>query len=307
MNLVTEIAQQLRQAGVASKDEEEARRFVEQQMMRLPPHRRGPVAMELKRRFEDEQKESEARKVAAQDVIDWLQSTLSKSIERNDCSRLHKLLDAIRDRHLLGNDAEPFEEEFDCLKWFQHTFVVKHDWAAAFDGADILSGEYRLPFDSCCFEFRTNGRTVILGCAQKEEVIKWTAFVESGDFWCPLHRDEGAIDEDSHAGYLWQQVKAICVSLDAEIATHEVVRAPAALNEKRRKAGKAPLADFHVVDLARRHRLANPAPGCGEPPHRKRLHFVRGHWRHFETHKTWIKWHLRGNPDLGFIAKHYAL
>jgi len=31
------------------------------------------------------------------------------------------------------------------------------------------------------------------------------------------------------------------------------------------------------------------------------------HWRHFENHKTWIKWHLRGDPCLGFIDKHYRL
>ncbi len=40
---------------------------------------------------------------------------------------------------------------------------------------------------------------------------------------------------------------------------------------------------------------------------RTRLHVVRGHWRHYEEHKTWIKWHLRGDPDLGFIQKHYSL
>jgi hypothetical protein len=34
---------------------------------------------------------------------------------------------------------------------------------------------------------------------------------------------------------------------------------------------------------------------------------TRGHWRHYERHKTWIKWTLVGDPDLGFVDKHYRL
>jgi hypothetical protein len=30
-------------------------------------------------------------------------------------------------------------------------------------------------------------------------------------------------------------------------------------------------------------------------------------WRHFVSHKTWIKWTLVGDPDLGFIDKEYRL
>lgn len=36
-------------------------------------------------------------------------------------------------------------------------------------------------------------------------------------------------------------------------------------------------------------------------------HIDRAIWRRFETHKTWIKWTLVGDPDLGFIEKHYRL
>ena len=47
---------------------------------------------------------------------------------------------------------------------------------------------------------------------------------------------------------------------------------------------------------------ARPEPETG-----KRLHFVRGHWRRYEEHKTWIRWRLRGDPDLGFIDKSYRI
>lgn len=37
------------------------------------------------------------------------------------------------------------------------------------------------------------------------------------------------------------------------------------------------------------------------------MHFRRGHWRHYQDHRTWIKWCLVGDPDLGFVDKHYKL
>jgi hypothetical protein len=38
-----------------------------------------------------------------------------------------------------------------------------------------------------------------------------------------------------------------------------------------------------------------------------RLHFRRGHYRHYPNHKLWIRWCLVGNPDLGFIDADYRL
>lgn len=132
--------------------------------------------------------------------------------------------------------------------------------------------------------------------------MSFTSFVECRDCW--YSPPETPLDDFEK--YLWDQVRAICISLDAEIAVTTVERAPLALNEKRQKAGKPPLSDFHVVDLSKRHRVANSADGAGEGS-KKRLHFRRGHWRHFETSKTWVKWCLVGNPDLGFISKSYTL
>lgn len=37
------------------------------------------------------------------------------------------------------------------------------------------------------------------------------------------------------------------------------------------------------------------------------LHFRRGHWRHYGEYKTWIKWMLVGDPELGFVDKMYKL
>jgi hypothetical protein len=57
-----------------------------------------------------------------------------------------------------------------------------------------------------------------------------------------------------------------------------------------------------------RDRNRRPTAQCHRSTHRSpRLHFRRRHWRHFVNHKTWIKWTLVGDPDLGFIDKDYRL
>lgn len=312
MNIETEIVQNLRQASVASKDEESARRFVQEQLERLPPHRRGPVAMKLKQQFEQEQREIEASRAknmrladSLDAFADWWQGPFA--LEKNECSRYHRLQEAASAKLIYGWDKdqkiEPVPTQEDIAAIHAHCFVIRHDWASAFAGTEVSAGDIVAPYEQCAFEFRYSGHTVIVIWEQSDE-DRAAVMAEFGEIWFAL----GTINSDHPlVRAVRDQVRAICISLDAEAATKEVVRAPAALNEKRKKQGKPPLADFHVVDLAKRHRIANPTAGTGEPSHRKRLHFVRGHWRHFETHKTWIKWHLRGNPDLGFIAKHYAL
>jgi hypothetical protein len=61
-----------------------------------------------------------------------------------------------------------------------------------------------------------------------------------------------------------------------------------------------------MIDLAKRHRVAHVG-GASSGRHKKRLHFCRGHWRHYEKSKTWIRWCLKGDPDLGFVDAEYKL
>lgn len=100
------------------------------------------------------------------------------------------------------------------------------------------------------------------------------------------------------------QIKAACIALDAQVAEATTVR------EAHSRSGGGspqPLKAHHIVSLARRTaRPASLGDGSGSG-RRKRLHFRRGHWRHFEAHKTWIRWMLVGNPDLGFVEKEYRL
>jgi len=196
-------------------------------------------------------------------------------------------------------------------------FVIEHDWAAAFANAiEMSEGEYPLPYDEVLFEFRINNHIVALYAGAAGTAIMLEAKLN----WLILAASNEQISAQTTAGFsadipttnlielLLRQVRAVCIALDADVITTETVRAPQKLNKARAQRGKPPLADYHVVRLNRRGR-AVALPDEHEPTkHRSpRLHFVRGHWRHYETHKTWIKWHLRGDPDLGFIDKHYRL
>lgn len=190
-------------------------------------------------------------------------------------------------------------------------FLIEHDWAAAFAGAtDIDEGDIRLPYDSCMFELKIGGRRVACYCDDNDWKV---IFISIKGGWVAgeitdehFLRRGGGPSRD----IVENQIRAICIALDAEVAVKETVRADEKLNRSREKRGKPPLLDYHVIRLARRERAA-PLPSGdddGERKHRSpRLHFVRGHWRHYDSHKTWINWHLRGDPDLGFIDKHYRL
>ena len=127
---------------------------------------------------------------------------------------------------------------------------------------------------------------------------------EAPECWIALP-DHGEYAWVDGKDYIWAQIRAICIALDAEVAEHEVVRAPTKLNRKREKAGKVPIPDHYVVDLSRRHRISNSSTS-GEGS-KKRLHFRRGHWRHYDGFKTWVRWCLVGNPDLGFVSKDYSI
>lgn len=75
------------------------------------------------------------------------------------------------------------------------------------------------------------------------------------------------------------------------------------------------------VSLARRNRRAYGGNGQDTGVH-YRLHFRRGHWSHYSNpgageiqftdegylrSKSWINWMLVGDPDPGFVDKHYKL
>jgi hypothetical protein len=292
---------------------EEVKQQIAKVLGPLPDYSRANVLRLLHEKLADDEKkaaDARGRVAALEDIRDWLDAKPPYVLERNDCSRLHKLKEAM----LSGKVIDSTKDELafppsDSLSCVAQTFVVRHDWANAFEGAEGISDEFRLPYQICTFEFRVVGRTVIVFAGEDDQGISGskrvaTPFVESGDYWyCPGYADS---NQNELLMYLWAQIRSICIALDAEVATTTVVRAPHKLNEKRERQGKPLIIEHRVVDLAKRHRVGNPSAGQGTGS-KKRLHFRRGHWRHYEESKTWVRWCLVGDPDLGFISKHYQL
>jgi len=265
------------------------------------------VAQERLRLKEVDLADLKRRRDALNAIEQWSASGPFR-LEQNDCSRVHRLAEVCAAGQLviIEETKHLTSEHLQTMLAVGHVFVVRHDWSAALgDAAPAEGGDFNLPFERCIFEFRVSGHNIIIVATQAEGCSEHAAhlFVECAGQWVAL----GASAQSFGPTHLvWHQVFAICVALEAEVATSSVTRAPEALNRKRERKGAPLLRDFHVIDLARRRRVAPGASG-GSQQSRKRLHFRRGHWRHFEASKTWIKWCLVGDPELGFVDKEYRL
>lgn len=260
-----------------------------------------------------EEKALEMMSVAMEEFSKWTKANQRFVLQANECSRMHKMIESVSVSGVSVVVSERPEEnwlEHEYADWKEvKTFVVKHDWCAAFGESlgTIADTELYLPYPNVAFEFKISNRVIIaLVQTKTDNSHHWMYFAEtSNGVWLAIE------DLPKQTSPLFDvvraQVKAICVMLDSKVAETQVVRQPTALNEKRAKTGKLPLYDYHIVDLSRRHRAARPL-GSGAPTGRHvRCHFRRGHWRHFEKHRTWINWMLVGDPDLGFVEKEYKL
>lgn len=182
------------------------------------------------------------------DVGPWLKSDLK--LGRANGSMLHRLREAWRAGavHIPATFDSTLHLSLDSktIAYFMatepHTFVVQHDWHAAFRGAgDFDTGEIRLPFEHCAFEFHISGRRVIaLGGAGGNAM---TLFCASDDRWmvawqygwqdgwlvrvhAPPDPDGLIVAFDAVAAIVGDSIRSVCICLEAEVAKTEVVRAP---------------------------------------------------------------------------------
>jgi hypothetical protein len=205
------------------------------------------------------------------------------------------------------------EHNRQLLDFKYETFLLEHDWASVFANSTVegtpfteMAVNFRTPFDHCCFEMVISGKHVCFVTSFENPNYRASAYVRTSHGWLqpPLKTD--AFDILSRV--VWAQFHAIGVALDAAIAEREVVRVPERRNRERLERGKPAFFDYHIVNLARQSRVAPlPHENADDEGRKVRLHFRRGHWRHLANHKTWIRWTLVGDPDLGFIEKHYRL
>lgn len=242
---------------------------------------------------------------ALESCIEWLSMT-TFTIDKNDNTRIHKLLEGYNEDLVLA--IRPNQEKLDAdikATYGATTFVVRHDWYCVLKETcdSTKNDEIKLPYDCCAFEFIINGKPIIVLATQDVgQGPLYSVFVNNVDSWI---YDDANNNNPAAVNYALQQVKAICIVLDSEIAKTTVVSAPAALNAKRIKNSKLPIRSYNVVDLSKsRKKYDVTFTGTHASP---RFHFRRGHWRHYDDHKTWIKWNLIGNPDTGFVDKYYKL
>lgn len=259
------------------------------------------------------------------DLLEW-NKTCEREIvfQPNECSRLHKMLECIDLAFISKGDKSSFADYPNLVE----TFVVRHNWLLAFGDSlgEVQQTEIKLPYPITAFEFRVCSRTLIVVVFEQaeSESKSWYYFAEAKNgFWVALEDKLGTYPVMRWAK---KQVEAICVMLDSQVAEFSTTKQPTKLQEKRQRDGKLPLYDYHIVDLSRQHKNSKVD---STPTGRKvRCHWRRGHWLHadkqpfvdlhridynkrWEQHgdrwRTWIKWMLVGDPDLGFVDKEYRL
>lgn len=254
-----------------------------------------------------EKRREQADREAVAKVMERIQSWGNNPepvVGQNDVSRVHSLNEAMMAGGLVDASKAWMADAQDALLFKpMKTFVINRDWTQVMGGDDWWDAEIMLPFPHCTFEFILDGLPVIQVCMQNEdgELIVLPC-VQAHGRWMALESE--AAKKAPTLQFAWKLVVACCVALEAEVLAHEVVRAPHKLNSKREKQGKTPMMDFHVIDLKRRGRADRPSEV--EPSRHVRLHFRRGHWRHYEDHKTWIKWQLVGDPSIGIVQSRYS-
>jgi hypothetical protein len=237
---------------------------------------------------------------------------------RRDCAQNRALHLDLRREGREWESTVDYEKEYLRLA---EVFVVQHDWAAAFSHADDMkAAPFKLPYETCAFEFRISGRSVIALATEVDERIAFTpathtshgwfipgfVYFQEGDLW--IENQEKYDFKDSFekiVPMIGDQIRAICIALDAEVATTTLTREPH--SGQHNKNSYTVSKPYHVVSLARRARAVALESSVAPIGRKKRLHFRRGHWRHFSKFKTWIRWCLVGDPDLGFVDKEYRL
>lgn len=95
----------------------------------------------------------------------------------------------------------------------------------------------------------------------------------------------------------------------------EIIKAPEALNKKRRKTGKQEIFNYHVLNVVVPGKKRGYSP-AKEPLSHNRLHLCRGHFKEYTTdhplfgHYTGLYWwqpQVRGQNKYGMVIKDYNI
>jgi hypothetical protein len=210
------------------------------------------------------------------------------SIEINEHEAIIKWFS---EKHILTKTEKSLFYSVPVAPVGKHCIIINHDIHKAFEKED-LDSEYKLPYDQCVFELSLNNRHV---CILMPERI---AYVKYGDKWHKIN-----LHEYEH---LEKYIRAACIALECNIYEKHLIKTKDKVNTKRIQKGMSPFNDYYILTVKQKECKYGEA-SISRDAKQKRLHFRRGHWRHYPTTKKWIKWQLVGNPDLGFIDKAYKI
>lgn len=257
----------------------------------------------------------------------WLAQLSSARMQKIDSSKWTAFQEAVYSDNIFSSHSEPYQGVLDFIDDANpQIFLIQHEWAKLLRTASDEKGnkldlnDFRLPFKRCIFEVHLDSRRMLILMDEDEaDEIQFIVCIDCKDCWFVGERfsfrkfmiEYVQTYVDAHnvvpENYVLDNIAAMCICIEANVIDVEVTRAPHKLNASRAKQGKLPLPAYNTVSLNRRYRVINPTERSGDTGRKGtvRMHFRRGHWRHYETHKTWIKWMLVGNPDLGFVEHEY--
>lgn len=248
------------------------------------------------------------RSKAFEEAVIFLRNYCEKkelSIDLIERSIKHKALESLKKGQFAPpKDSIPSKEE--CMNFanmlaMAPVLLINKNLPPIADHEKFIGEcEIILPFPIMAFELSIESTRLIV-ISHQEQGLKpryiYSMYSSEG-FIVPLCVD---FEENNT---IQKQIETICILLDSGVAKKEVIRAPIKLNKKRNKSGKELIQDFYCISLLKRIRYSLTE---GIRQKGVRLHFRRGHWRHYETHKTWVKWTLVGDEELGFVDKGYKL
>jgi hypothetical protein len=293
-------------------------------------------AVEAKALRDKKIEETKTKALTAENLVLLLKWVQDLKLDKPTASAWHHLEDALVNCEVLSplKDAKVGTDY--KLETKPQVFVIEHDWAAAFSQAkDFDGGTVKLPYELTAFELRISGLKVIALMS----ATMFIPFVQVGEHWMVPQQTYYRLNDESWdyiatqgmavdhflplKNLILEQVRAVCIMLDAEVAESEVVEPPEKLNKVRVDRGKVPLAKYHIVRLHSKYKKRSEQKG--EPTGvRQRFHWVRGHFTHLDQEpmsnvvdqawkfhdgrwRRWKNWFLRGDPDLGFVDKEYRL
>lgn len=98
-----------------------------------------------------------------------------------------------------------------------------------------------------------------------------------------------------------------CAALNCQNVSHETIKAPKFINQKRAAKGELPLFEYHVLTVDTRKRDEHGAAQGGHHAS-PREHIRRGHIRRYQTGLViWVNQMMVGNRALGRVAKDYRM